>query len=113
MAYQMISTNGQIQYNVNEFIIDKPEDLKKLPNKSVMGSTAFCISNSMVYIKNSQGQWVSLDGNESDSGSGSSVNVTSYNDLTDKPILNGTVLQGEIEIDTIPINIIDNLGNSL
>lgn len=57
MAYQMISTNGQIQYNINEFVIESPEDLKLLPPKSAAGSTALCMSNGEVYMKNVSGQW--------------------------------------------------------
>jgi len=34
MAFKMISTNGQVQYGVDEFVIDSPEDLKKLPARS-------------------------------------------------------------------------------
>lgn len=60
MAFQTISTNGQIQYNINEFVIDSPDDLEKLPQKSTAGSTAFCTSNSEVYIKSASGLWVIL-----------------------------------------------------
>lgn len=35
--------------------------------------------------------------------------VTSYNDLTDKPTLNGDVIEGDMEIQSIPISIIENL----
>lgn len=35
--------------------------------------------------------------------------ITSYNDLTDKPTLNGDVIQGDMEIQSIPINVIENL----
>lgn len=34
MAFKLISTNGQVQYNVDEYVIDTPDDLKKLPAKS-------------------------------------------------------------------------------
>ena len=33
MAFNMTSTNGQIQYNISEFVIDSPDDLEKLPKK--------------------------------------------------------------------------------
>ena len=33
MAFNMISTNGQVQYNVSEFVIDSPDDLESLPKK--------------------------------------------------------------------------------
>ncbi len=35
--------------------------------------------------------------------------VTSYNDLTDKPTLNGDIIQGDMEIQSIPIEVIENL----
>ena len=35
--------------------------------------------------------------------------VTSYNDLTDKPTLNGDTIEGDMEIHSIPLSIIDNL----
>jgi hypothetical protein len=60
MGYKLISTNGDVQYNVNEYIVDTPEDLEKLPYNCVMGSSALCLSNSSVYIKNSKGKWVEI-----------------------------------------------------
>ena len=35
--------------------------------------------------------------------------VTSYNDLTDKPTLNGDTIQGDMEINSISLEYIDNL----
>lgn len=35
--------------------------------------------------------------------------VTSYNDLTDKPTLNGDTIEGDMEISSIPLSVIDNL----
>jgi len=60
MGYKLISTNGNVQYNVNEYIIDEPEDLNSLPRSCTMGSSALCLSNSAVYIKNSEGKWVEI-----------------------------------------------------
>ena len=57
MAYKMISTNGQAQYGVDEFVIDTPDDLKDLPPRSAMGSAALDISTGDVYMKNSSGEW--------------------------------------------------------
>jgi len=54
MAIQLIATNGQVQYHVDEFVIDTKDDLKALPRRSIMGSTALCLSDSNVYIKNSK-----------------------------------------------------------
>jgi len=60
MGYRLISTNGDIQYNVNEYVVDEPEDLNSLPKGCVMGSSALCLSNGSVYIKNSKGKWVEI-----------------------------------------------------
>lgn len=57
MSFKMISTNGQVQYNIDEFVIDSPEDLEKLPKRSQMGSAALCLSNGAVYMKDSNGEW--------------------------------------------------------
>ena len=35
--------------------------------------------------------------------------VTSYNELIDKPTLNGDTIQGDMEIQSIPLSVIDNL----
>lgn len=35
--------------------------------------------------------------------------ITSYKDLSDKPTLNGEVIEGDIVIDSIPLSVIDNL----
>lgn len=60
MAVNMISTNGQVQYHVDEYVIDSPDDLTKLPPKCAPGSVAICTSNSEVYMKNGSGQWVAI-----------------------------------------------------
>lgn len=60
MPIKMIATNGQVQYNVDEFVIDSPDELKKLPNRSAPGSVAICTSNGEVYMKNGSGQWVEM-----------------------------------------------------
>ncbi len=60
MAYQLYSTNGQISYNVDEYVIDTPDDLEKLPKRSAPGSAAICTSTGDVYIKNASGKWVVL-----------------------------------------------------
>ena len=57
MANNTLSTNGQVQYGITEFVIDSPDDLQKLP-RCLMGSSALCLSNGSVYIKDSTGKWV-------------------------------------------------------
>ena len=57
MAYNMIETNGQVQYNVSTFVIDSPDDLEKLPKKCAQGSAALCTEDGAVYMKDSKGEW--------------------------------------------------------
>lgn len=57
MAWNRISTNGQVQYNVDEFVIDSPDDLKTLPKKCAQGSSALCTEDGSVYVKDSKGEW--------------------------------------------------------
>lgn len=114
MAIKMVSTNGQIQYNVDEFVVDTPDDIKKLPNRSVMGSMALCLSTSDVYVKDGKGKWVIIGGDGGSGGGGSgggsgSDSTISYNSLTDKPSLNGDTIQGNMEIKSIPDEAIDSL----
>lgn len=61
MAVSLLSSNGQIAYNLNEYVVDTPEDLEKLSPKALMGSYALCLSNSEVYVKDGQGQWKMLE----------------------------------------------------
>ena len=60
MAVNMISTNGQVRYHVDEYVIDSPNDLKKLPREAAPGSAAICTSNGEVYMKNGSGEWVAI-----------------------------------------------------
>ena len=57
---KLMSTNGQVQYDHDEWAVDTVEDLKLLPRKSGMGSVAIIISTGQVYMKNSEGEWVEL-----------------------------------------------------
>ena len=113
MAFKLISTNGQVQYNIDEFALDSVDELKKLPQRSAMGSTAIILSTGDVYVKNGKGEWVLLGGSDSGGssggGSGSGDGTISYNSLTDKPSLNGTTIQGNMEIKSIPNEQIDLL----
>lgn len=97
MGYKLSVTNGQKQYGQDEWIVDTTEDLKKIPNRSQMGSIALVISTSAVYVKNGKGEWEEIaGGNYSSStidlsGYVKTVDLApvafsgSYNDLIDKP----------------------------
>lgn len=57
---RLIASNGEIQYNINEYCIDSSDDIANLPKDCAMGSTAIVISTSEVYMKNGTGDWVKL-----------------------------------------------------
>ena len=54
------SQSGQVSYGIQDFVIDKLNDLSSLPIDVPMGSTAFCIENSSIYMINSSGEWVEI-----------------------------------------------------
>lgn len=56
MGFNLTSSNGEVQYNVNEYTVDTIEDLKKLP-PCAMGSQALCLEGGRVFIKTSDGSW--------------------------------------------------------
>lgn len=58
--FKLISSNGEVQYDVNEFACDTPADIAKLPVSCAMGSTAIIISTGEVYMLNSKREWVKL-----------------------------------------------------
>lgn len=57
---RLIASNGEIQYNINEYCIDTPDDIANLPVDCAMGSIAIVISTAEVYMKNGSGEWVNL-----------------------------------------------------
>ena len=54
------SQSGHVAYGLQEFVIDTVNDLNYLPIDAPMGSTAFCIEDSSVYMINSSGEWVEI-----------------------------------------------------
>ena len=79
MSYQLIATGGKGLYNHDEWVVDTVEDLKAIPtyqNQSNVGSTAFVIEGSQVFILNSQRQWQKIGvGSESDDPSAEEIAV--------------------------------------
>ena len=51
------SQSGHVTYGLQEFMIDTVDDLNHLPIDAPMGSTAFCIETSSVYVLNGKGEW--------------------------------------------------------
>ena len=60
MSYNILKQDGDVSYNVNEYICDTAKDLELLPPKAAMGSTAIVLHPMSVYIKNSSKQWVKI-----------------------------------------------------
>lgn len=56
----MVSQNGDVKYNVVEFVVDMPADIKNLPTTVAMGSSALVLSNSEVYVLNGEKEWVKI-----------------------------------------------------
>ena len=56
----MVSQNGDVKYNVVEFVVDMPADIKDLPTNVAMGSSALVLYNSEVYVLNGEKEWVKL-----------------------------------------------------
>ena len=54
------SNSGHAAYGLKDYVIDKKIDLQNLPVDVPMGSTAFCIEDSSVYMINSSGEWVEI-----------------------------------------------------
>ena len=53
----LLSQSGHQAYGIKEYALDEPADLDNLPVTDKMGSTAFIISTSQVYMINSKGEW--------------------------------------------------------
>ena len=67
--------SGTLQYDINDYICDTPEDLPNLPEQCAMGSTVFVISTATKYMKNS-----APHASGGSVGSGGSTNPPSSND---------------------------------
>lgn len=70
--------SGTLQYDINDYICDTPEDLPNLPEQCAMGSTVFVISTATKYMKNSEQKWIIIS--KGGSASGGSTNPPSSND---------------------------------
>ena len=50
--------NGQPAYNTKLFYLDDQKDLSNLKVECAVGSRAYIIENSKLYMKNSRNEWV-------------------------------------------------------
>lgn len=57
--YTITANDGDVVHGIKEFTCDAVEDLAALP-QCKMGSTAFVIATSEIYMINSKGEWVKL-----------------------------------------------------
>ena len=57
--YNITANDGDVAHGIKEFACDTVEDLATLP-QCKMGSTAFVIATSEIYMINSKGEWVKL-----------------------------------------------------
>ena len=62
MGYARIKQQDHNNTYYTEFVVDSVKDVAKLPvqPEAATGSAAICISNSEVYLLNSEGEWVML-----------------------------------------------------
>ena len=95
---RQVMQRGKVQYGLQRFIVDTPDDLLKLPTKTVPGSSAYVISTGDRYMHNSKNVWVKLKSKGSSSGGGGGGNPV----VPDDNIWDG----GDIDDD------IDDGGNS-
>jgi hypothetical protein len=54
------SQSGHTSYGLKEFIVDTENEITHLPLNVAMGSTAFVIEGSLVYMMNGQKEWVKI-----------------------------------------------------
>lgn len=57
---KMTSQNGDVVFDVKEYVCDTPDDLVNLPRNCGMGSTCIVISTSEVYMMNSKREWAKI-----------------------------------------------------
>lgn len=55
-----LSNNGKEAYGLTTYVVDTKDDIANLPKNETMGSTAFCIADSSVYMIDSEGKWVEI-----------------------------------------------------
>jgi hypothetical protein len=67
---RQVMQRGKVQYGLQRFIVDTPDDLLKLPAKTVPGSSAYVISTGATYIHNSENVWVKVKSTSNGSTSG-------------------------------------------
>lgn len=55
-----VSTSGHTTYGIKEYVVDTVNEIALLPISDPMGSSAFVIEGSHVFIMNGQKEWVEI-----------------------------------------------------
>ena len=55
---QILKQNGEAPYGLNEYIIDKKEELSKIPKNISMGSSVFIIEENKTYVLDGKKNWI-------------------------------------------------------
>ncbi len=86
----LVSSSGKTRYNIKEYYLDTPDDLKELESIKFdeAGSKAKVISTGETYIRNSQGQWIYQTAT---SGAGGGGGTPSYGIGPGLEVVNGTL----------------------
>ena len=99
---QIMSSGGKVTYGVNEYVIDKDNEVTKIPNTAAAGSTAYSIESETTFIKDNSGNWVVKNAAGSNNG-GNSIELPDnilysyemeYNEFWDKK--NNNVLEDDL-----------------
>lgn len=58
--FMVIGNSGHVAYGIKEYVCDTTADIDDLPIDIAIGSTAFVIEGSKVYMLNNQRKWVEV-----------------------------------------------------
>lgn len=65
---QIMSSNGEISYGVNDYVIDTDDELNEIPSNAEGGSTAYSIESGTTFIKDNMNEWSILNTSASSGG---------------------------------------------
>lgn len=87
---QIMSSNGEISYGVNDYVIDTDDELNAIPSNAEGGSTAYSIESGTTFIKDNMNEWSVLN---TSAGSGGGIselpdNILYSYDLTEEEFWN-------------------------
>lgn len=88
---QIMSSNGEISYGVNDYVIDTDDELNEIPSNAEGGSTAYSIESGTTFIKDNMNEWSVLN---TSAGSGGGIselpdNILYSYDLTEEEFWDG------------------------